>query len=30
MILDNHYYWDKLDNNYKSSEFTVEYKYEIS
>lgn len=27
---DNHYYWDKLDNNYKSSEFTVEYKYEIS
>lgn len=27
---DNSYYWDKLDNDYESSEFTVEYKYEIS
>lgn len=27
---DNPYCWDKLDNDYESSEFTVEYKYEIS
>lgn len=27
---DNPYYWDKLDDDYESSEFTVEYKYEIS
>ena len=27
---DNPYCWDKLDNDYESFEFTVEYKYEIS